>query len=245
MAYVSENHVPESSEHQTIYTSPPGDVSRRGEARTTDKTTLGVLTGGASLEVIGGAAAVVLAIIALTGTLPFYLTAIATICVGGALLSQGAAIGARWRDTVQRLGGRTETAEMTGGIAAETLGGACGVVLGILALANVYPLVLLPIAALVFGGTMLIGSPAQAELGELSPDRDRRYERIEREAMRASGGMMALVGIGGGVLGLLALIHVGPALTLAMVAMLVFGGGVLLSGGALATKFGRRLAHVS
>lgn len=239
MAYVSENHVSEGSEHKTIYTAPGRDVTRR-DVMVEDKTTTGVLTGGASLEVIGGAGAVVLSIIALTGTLPLYLTAIATIAIGGALMAQGAAIAARWRDTTARLGGREEQVEIGSGIAAETLGGACGVVLGILALAHIYPAYLLPIAALVFGGSMLIGSPSQAELASLGTD---RYDRVMREAVRASSGLMALVGIGAGVLGLLALIGVGPVFTLTMVAMLIFGGGLVLSGGTLAAKFGRRLAH--
>lgn len=239
MAYVSENHVPETSDQRTIYTAPGRDVTRRDVA-VEDKTTTGVLTGGASLEVIGGAGAVVLAIIALTGTLPFYLTAIATIAIGGALMSQGAAIAARWRETVLRVGGRDEQFELGSGIAAETLGGACGVVLGILSLAHIYPNYLLPIAAMVFGGTLLIGSPSQAELANLGAD---RYDRVMREAVRASSGVMALVGIGAGVLGLLALIKVGPAFTLTMVAMLIFGGGLLLSGGTLAAKFGRRFAR--
>jgi hypothetical protein len=46
------------------------------------------------------------------------------------------------------------------------------------------------------------------------------------------------------VLGILALIHVGPVLTLALVAMLAIGGALLLVGGALATRFARTLQQV-
>lgn len=242
MAYVSENNVPETSEHQTIYSAPGRDV--RAEDAKEEKTTAGVLTGGASLEAIGGGGAVVLAIIALANTLPFYLTAIACICVGGALVSQGSAMAARWRDTV-RFGGTAQEAEMGGGIAVETLGGACGVVLGIIALAHIHPTFLLPIAAIVLGGTLLLGSPAQVELADLRTERDRKYAKVSREAVKATSGMLGMAGLAGCVLGILSLVGVvsRTSIVLSTISMLVFGGALVLSGGALAVKFGRRLAH--
>src|SRR5215468_116334 len=61
-----------------------------------EKLSAATLAGGSSLELIGGGAAAVLAIIGLTGTLPFYMTPIATIAIGGALVAHGAAVTARW-----------------------------------------------------------------------------------------------------------------------------------------------------
>jgi hypothetical protein len=219
-------------------TTPSGRVEP-----TEDKTTTATMTGGSSLEAIGGAAAVVLAIIALAGYLPLYLTAIATIAIGGALLAHGAAVAARWNDTVARIGGENERVELVGGMSSEVLGGAAGITLGILALADVMPMVLMPVAAIVLGGSILFAAPAQPEIARFARDPDRRVERATYQGVEASSGTMALAGAGAVVLGILALIHVGPALVLSVVSMLAIGGALLLSGGALTARFARTLQH--
>ncbi len=71
----------------TVYDEPPSErsverrtVSPRPEREPhEEKVTTATLTGGSTLELIGGGGAVVLAIIGLTGFLPMYMTAIATI----------------------------------------------------------------------------------------------------------------------------------------------------------------------
>jgi hypothetical protein len=117
-------------------------------------------------------------------------------------------------------------------------------VLGILALADVIPFVLLAVALIVVGGAILLGAPAQPELARLAPDRDRRIGRITYEAVEASTGAMVLAGAGSVVLGILALIHVGPPLTLVLVGMLVVGGALVLGGSALTARFARRLQQL-
>jgi hypothetical protein len=208
-----------------------------------DRTTTATITTGSSLEAIGGGGAVVLAIIALAGYLPLYLTAIATIAIGGALLAHGAAVAARWNDTVARAGDQSERVELVGGMSSEVLGGAAGIALGILALANVMPMVLLPVAAIVLGGSILFAAPAQPEIARFARDTDRRVGRATYQGVEASSGTMALAGAGAVVLGILALIHVGPPLVLSVVAMLAIGGALLLSGGALTARFARTLQH--
>lgn len=228
---------------------PParGDPERTprtiGETVGAQKTTVGVLTGGSSLELLGGAAAVVIAILGLSGYMPFYMAAIATILLGAALFVFGLALAARWNDTIRRLGGDQD--DLVAGVGTEIVGGVAGVVLGVLALAGVEPLVVLPVAAIVFGGSLLLGAAAQPRLAVISPDRDDRFERTARRSLESSGGVMVLIGIGAVVLGLLGLIEVGPPLTLTMVAMLAIGGALVIAGGAAAAKFGHRLPQVA
>ena len=114
-----------------------------------------------------------------------------------------------------------------------------GIVLGILVLADVMPAVLLAVTAIVFGGALLLGGAAQPELANLAAPPRRP---TVQDAVEASGGIMVLVGVAAAVLGILSLLGVGPALTLALIAMLCIGGALLFAGGALATRFMRRFA---
>src|ERR1700759_401038 len=66
------------------------------------KVTTATLTGGSSLEIIGGGVAMGLCILGLTGILPMYMASIATIAIGGALIAHGAVVTARRTDTIRR-----------------------------------------------------------------------------------------------------------------------------------------------
>ncbi|HEY1556370.1 MAG TPA: hypothetical protein VGF94_16160 [Kofleriaceae bacterium] len=207
------------------------------------KTTQRVVAGGTSLEVLGGTAAAVLAIIGLTAYRAFDMCAIGVIAIGCALLVHGGAIAARWKDALMRIEDeRGERTELASGVGTEVFAGAAGIVLGILALANVMPYVLLPVAAIVFGGALLLGGSAQPELEKLAPVTDARFSRVAHQAVQASTGVMVLVGIASAVLGILGLIHVAPFLTMTLVAVLCIGGALLLAGSSLTARFVRRLA---
>jgi hypothetical protein len=226
------------SRFETVYEDPEYQHAR---ARRHARATAGVLTGGSSIEAIGGLAAVVLGIVGFS-YLPLQMASIATIAVGSALLAQGLSIMARWRETLRRLdGARLDRGELVSGISTEVFGGLVGIVLGVLALADVFPLVMLPVAAIVFGGAMLLGGMAQPDLVYLSPERNPKVARVTYEAIQASGGVMILVGIGAAVLGILAVLAVGPVLTLTLVALLAIGGSLTFAGGALTARFVRRL----
>src|SRR5690606_29009125 len=119
-----------------------------------------VVFGGTVAEAIVGAAAVVLAVLGLANIWPGYMASIATIAVGAALLFQGGAVAARYSDLAKRTG----ASEIGGGVSAEILGGAAGIALGVLALLNIMPATLTPVAIIVFGGALIIGSAATARL---------------------------------------------------------------------------------
>jgi hypothetical protein len=221
----------------------PGRPLEIRDASRDERLTAGTIAGGSSLEVLAGAGAIVLAIIGLIGYYPFYMASIATIAVGAALLVYGGAIAARWSDTVRRLR-RTDEELVAGGVGTEIVGGIAGIILGIIALAGILPFTLLAVAAIVLGGSVLLGGAAQPDVAIFSFDRDPRIERVTRRSVETSGGVMVLVGAAAVVLGILALVQIGPALALATVAMLALGAGLLLAGGATAARFGRRLTQI-
>jgi hypothetical protein len=236
-----------SSKQEVIYNDDERrSGAERRHATRANTVAAATLTGGSSLELIGGGAAVILSIIGLTGYLPIYMTSIATIAIGGALLAHGAAVTARVVGAVQHLeADRVTRIELGAGLGSEIFGGACGIALGILALAGVMPFTLLSVAAIVFGGAIMLGAPAQNDLARLAPDRDRRVGRLTFEAVEASMGAMVLAGVSSIVLGILAVIHVGPALTLVMCSMLAVGGALFLGGSAMTARLVRRLQQIA
>jgi hypothetical protein len=200
-----------------------------------------VITGGSMVEAVCGVAAVVLAILGLAGLMPIHLVAVATIALGAALVFEGGAIAARYSKLLgETVGSRQVTAaEFGGGMTAELLGGLAGIVLGILALLNVYPLELTAVAAIVFGGALLVGSGSTGRLNALVIegwyDLHDTARRVAREAVSAAAGAQVLAGLAGAILGILALVGTNT-LTLTLVALLCLGASGLLSGAAVSSK---------
>jgi len=234
MGYVSTEKR-DLSRHETIWEHPEASQLLAPSRRT-----IAAIEGGSSLEAMAGLVAVVISVLGIAGYDPITMGAIAVIAIGLALVAQGGAIVARWRDALRRLDGtRYDRNELLGGIGTEVFGGVVGIVLGILVLAGVSPVVLLPVAAIVFGGALLLGGAAQPELSAIAGPANRTSIQ---EAVEASGGIMVLIGIGAAVLGILALLAVGPPLVLAIVGFLCVGAALLFAGGALAARFMRRFA---
>lgn len=227
------------SKHETLYQDPDYERLRgpdaRGAARR-DRRTEGVLASGTTIETLFGLVALVVTIIGF-GYLPVVMGGIAAIAIGVALFSQGIAIMSRWREALRRFdGARLDKHELAGGVSVEVFAGVVGVVLGILVLADVRPLVLVPAAATVFGGALLLGGAAQPDLVHLTPGRSARQARATYDAIQASGGIMVLVGVAAAVLGILGLLAVGPIITLSLVAFLAIGGALVFAGGALTAR---------
>ncbi len=241
MGYVSRHKRRDLSRYETLYEDPDYDRLRAfGSARREDKLTTGVFAGGSTLETLGGLVAVILSILGFSRA-PIEMGAVATIALGVALLAQGASIMARWRYALQRAKGtRLERTELIEGVSTEVFGGAVGIVLGVLTLVGIEPSVLLPVAAIVFGGSLLLGGATQPDLVYLAPERNPRYARLTFSAIQASGGIMVLVGVAAAVLGILALVGVGPPISLALVATLSIGFALVVAGSALTARFLRR-----
>jgi len=242
MGYARKHHPAKLAKYETLYEDPDyhRTLDRLRAFGIRDKVTTGIFTGGSTLETLGGLVAVVVAVVGLS-CLPIQLAAVATIAIGVGLAAEGASIMARWREALRKLdGSRFDRNELVGGVSTEVFGGVVGIVLGVLALTGTQPLILLPVAAIVFGGSLLLGGAAQPELVFLQPERNPRYARATYSAIHASGGVMVLVGVASAVLGILGLLNVGPILTLTLVAMLAIGGALLFAGGALTARFIRR-----
>jgi hypothetical protein len=194
---------------------------------------------GSGAEAIAGGGALVLAIVGLTGLLPMVLASIAVIAAGAAFLFQGAAIAARHRRLALEAGGG-ET-EIEAGMSVEIVGGLTGIALGILALIGIETMWLLAISAIVFGGTLLFGSPGIYRASRAEPGAQ-IFDEMARQTTAGAAGVQALVGIGAVTLGIVALVGIVPQ-TLVLVAVLAVGGAALLSGGALTSKMVSLIYH--
>jgi hypothetical protein len=197
------------------------------------------LATGAGAEAVAGGAAAVLAILGLAGALPMILASIAAILAGASFLFEGAAVAARYRRLAAEAGGGE--AQIETGMSAEIVGGLAGIALGILALVGVATVTLLAAGAIVFGGTLLFGSPVVYRESRTEPG-SQILDEMARHMAAGAAGAQALIGIGAITLGILALCGIASQ-TLVLVAFLCVGGAAMLSGGALTNKMVSLLYH--
>jgi hypothetical protein len=206
-----------------------------------DKKMVAAAGAGAATEAIGAAAAIVLAIIGLSGAFPIALMSITTIVLGAAILLDAGSVGARYR----RLMGEAMTGEehrihpeVGGGMSAESIAGIAGIVLGILALLGVAPRFLCSIALIAFGAGLLFGSAAKGRFASLSTERyglATATRRIIDEALNVTAGGEVIVGIGAIVLGILALLRIQPVV-LVLAGYLAVGATMLFSGSTIGAR---------
>jgi hypothetical protein len=205
-----------------------------------EQITASLLAAGSTVELAGGAAAIVLSVIGLGQAWPLLMAAIATIAAGAALLAHGAAATARWSDLVGSLDG-ADRGLVGGGLGLEVVGGASAIVLGVLALAGVMPEGMVAVAALVLGGSLVVAGAVPPQLAFVTSDRDVELQQRMRTGLVFAAGTLVLCGIAAGLLGILGIIDVGSPVTLALAAMLVVGVALLVAGSASAFKFARAL----
>jgi hypothetical protein len=199
------------------------------------------VAGGSIGETIVGVSALVLSIIALAGIENIMVAAIVSILLGAALLLTGWSMGARYVYLIHETeGGLWSTAaELGGGITAAFLGGTAGVVLGLLVLLGTATEILLPVAAIVFGGTLLLTCGATSKVNYLrmiGTRAERKEMALAREAVGAASSLQVLFGLGAVVLGILALLHIHWAI-LTLVGLLAVSVSMVLSGAAVSGRF--------
>lgn len=187
-----------------------------------------------TVEAVIGLGAVGATIVGLANVAPELLMAIACIAIGVALAFEGGAISARYSAIQGMSEGYTHTdaSARWGGMAMLFLAGSVGIALGILSLLGIAPLILVPSAAIVFGSALILDSAANARLSVPESRHSEEFksrEDIIKETSYASAGVELLFGIGGIVLGIVALNGVYP-LVLGLVAMLSIGAATLLTG---------------
>ena len=192
---------------------------------------------GGFTEALAGLAAVVLSIIGLAGIFSQELAAIGIIAVAAALLIEGGSIAARLYRSNARMGeSDVDSAEVRGGLGAESLTAVAGIALGILALLRVDPAVLLPVSAIVLGVGLLFGSAAADRVnsprfaGPVPPD---TTGSVVRESVRMASGAHVLVGLAAIVLGIIGIASAASFVTFTLISVLCLGGALLLSGAAI------------
>ena len=197
-----------------------------------------VFGGGAAAEMLLGLAAVVLSIFGLCGLASTTFAAIATLVVGGALVAYSGAVVLRGREVLEHLHYEHHgLVEVVGGVGAEVMGGGGAALLAILALLGLDPGPLLAVAAIALGGGALYGGAAQAQLDVIASVPDPARHEATIRAMRNGNGVLVVAGLLAGTLGILGVIDVAPATTLALVATLVLGVALALAGAATAYRF--------
>jgi hypothetical protein len=227
------NFIQSASFSATSFWSEESDRTKEKPMTTTPHShyehAAGIMAGGSATEALVGIGAVVLTIIGLAGVVPHLMLSIAVIAVGAALLIEGAAIAAEYSQAAREVGGgRAASVELGGGTAIEFLGGAAGVVLGILALIGVVPVMLNAIAAIVFGATLVLSTGGVSRLGDIGPDYT-TAERAARGAVTGGVGVQALVGLGAIALGIIGLVGYNTQI-LTLVAVLAVGAALLITG---------------
>jgi len=188
-----------------------------------------VVAGSSIAEAAAAGAAAVLAIIGLAGTRTFLMMSIATITLGAAfLLREGGIVSQSLRNGMRGSDVFSEQV-LTSGLTASTIAGVAGVALGILALVDVDPTILVPAMVIVFGGAILMDNAAG------SSQRAPRMDALGTIGTTSGGGGELLVGVGATALGILALVGVAPV-TLSLVGLLALGAATFLVGGAFSAK---------
>lgn len=201
------------------------------------KATMEVVMGGSLAEGIVGTGGMALAILGLAGVYPGLMLSISTVAVGAALLFEGGAVASRLSHLMASTQGRMET-EVGSGVTAEFIGGLAGVALGILSLMGVLSTTLIPIAAIIYGGALIMGAGVTSRINAFAISRSTEsegFQQIAREASSAASGVQVLIGIATITLGILALVDFSP-LTLSLVAMLSVGFADMLTGTTIASR---------
>ncbi len=194
-----------------------------------------IAAGVSFIEGITGLGAVALAIIALAGLYPEILAAIATIALGSALVFEAGTIGARFKaleeETLVQQHHQFHWSQR-GGITNGFLAGAAGIVLGILSLLKIDANILMPVAVIVFGASLIMDSGVRTRLSALETEyfgttglsRD-----LVQESTSVTSGTEVFTGLAAVVLGVLAIIGIAP-MVLTLVGLLSVGASILLVG---------------
>ena len=209
------------------------EETRRHEA---DRQIEGAVVGGSTVEALGGAAALVLSIIGLSGVGTQFMASIACIVLGATLVFEGGLVSTEFTKILEKSGnGGLSTMELGGGLSSQSLAGMAVIVLGILSLLAMDPIVLLPISCIILGAGLVLSSGVTSRLNAIKIDISSEREtakRVALEAVSTATGAQVLVGVSAVVLGILAVIGLVPMI-LTLVAFISIGASTLLSGAAI------------
>lgn len=193
-------------------------------------------TYGGFVDALGGIATIVLAVIALSGVKSDILLSIATIVFGAALLIQGGAMLSEFAQI--EVAAEMPASTSGAGLSGLFLVGVAGIVLGVLALLGVYPLILTSVAAIAFGGALVVSASAVWQLltsrsvASRFQSRGSMLNAIASDVAAGSSGVQGMAGLAVIVLGILAVSGT-YSLALTLVALLVAGAAIVMTGSTL------------
>lgn len=217
-----------------------GGAIKKGSPMSTTYTTEAGAAGesaayGGFVDALGGIATIVLTIVALAGVEADILLSIATIVFGAALLIQGGAV---LSEFAQIEAGTESQASSGAGLSALFLVGVAGIVLGVLALLGVHAPILTSVAIIAFGGALVISASAvwqvltSRSITARFQSRGSVLSSVATDVAAGSSGVQCMAGLAVMVLGILAVAGInGPTLTL--VALLIAGAAIVLTGSTL------------
>jgi hypothetical protein len=194
---------------------------------------MSLMVTGATIASMAGLTAVVLAILGLSGVLPAYMLPVAGIVLGLAFLTLGA-VGVAWARMFRFVEHETSRDRLvfSGGLAAVWTAGLAAVVLGILNFAFLGDVRFAAVAVILLGLGLLWHSGIMRRVSHFT-----YYVAYQGVEGRRPSGPYALnalslapvrdflVGTGGVILGILAMMSIAPV-TLAFVALLIIGGAL-------------------
>jgi hypothetical protein len=189
-------------------------------------------TYGGFVDALGGIAAIVLAIIGLSGVHPEVLVSIATIVFGAALLIQGGTMLSEFAMEPE------SSAVGGGGLTALFLVGVAGIVLGVLALLGLHATVLTSVAVIAFGAALALSSSAVWQLltsRSMAAQFQARAPVLQIIASEVAIGSAMLQAMGGVAVIVLGILAVAGLFTvpLTLIGILVSGAAILLTGSTL------------
>jgi len=226
-------------------------VSTTFEQRS-DRRVLELESGGAAVEAVGGLGVIVLSILGLINLAPVALGAVAGIVFGVAILAEGSAIAAEYSKLLSQAGGdMLGEMELGSGMTAEIMAGGAAMVLGVLALLQIEPEILLPALVIVGGAGLIFAAGAMSRLNNIklaAKEQAGTAQHLLHAATAGAAGSQILAGIGAIVLGIIALASstggtyavasaAGAWVTLSLVGLLVLGAAIMMSGGSLTSRF--------
>jgi hypothetical protein len=182
---------------------------------------------------------IAVSIIGLVGLAPQLLVAIAVLALGVAFLFEGGSMMAALPDLSRETGrGGLGVDDLSIGVTAESLAGMAGCVLGVLSILNIGTATVVPAAAIIFGGALILGTGASARLNALQvrqPERHRTIQEATRRFVLGATSLQVLAGLAVITLGILALEGIMP-LVLNQVSMLTIAALFVLSDAAVASR---------
>lgn len=197
-------------------------------------------TGSSGGQALVGAVAVGLSIAGLAGTAPGTLAALCAVVLGIAVLFESGALLAYYGEAQEELQATHQRGAVMGSVVAEGLLGLAAVILGAIALLGVADGALVEIGVLVLATALLLGGGLVTGTALVTGafDEDRSEHRLGR-VVAGTGSLEGIVGASAMVIGVLALIGVGRDPVLALVGYLLLGAAELITGLAVAARFGR------